>query len=71
MKLVGITEVYSQDQDSCGPTEDSGQDLTLEVTDAGGGPYLVINTTRWAIEDAAEVTMWANKMKAMLKRVAE
>lgn len=69
MKLSSVTEVYSQDQDSCGPLEDSGQDITLETNDAGGGNYIVIKTERWAMDDASEINKLVNAMKAMLKRV--
>ncbi|MDZ4341704.1 MAG: hypothetical protein U1E51_04615 [Candidatus Binatia bacterium] len=68
MKLTSITEVWSQDQDSCGPLDDPGQDITLETTDAGGGNYIVIKTDRWAME-LADMDALVSKMKAMLKRV--
>lgn len=38
---------YMQDADSC---DDQPQTLTVEVDDAGGGPYLVLKTQRWAID---------------------
>ncbi|MCR4302268.1 MAG: hypothetical protein NUV51_11695 [Sulfuricaulis sp.] len=68
MKLTSITEVYSQDQDSCGPLDDLGQYITLETEDAGGGNYIVLKTVRWAME-VADMDALVAKMKAMLKRV--
>ena len=41
--------VYAQNSDSCDPNN-LGQDLEIETADAGGGPYLVIRTERWAME---------------------
>jgi len=42
-------EIY-QDPDS----DDSGdvQEMNIEITDAGGGPYPVISTNRWAFDDS-------------------
>jgi hypothetical protein len=44
-----VTLHYSQETDSCGEG-DLGQELEIEVCDAGGGHYLVLRTARWAIE---------------------
>ena len=54
--------VFCQDSDS-NETGDLGQDLTVEVTDAGGGRYLVLETRRWAldpggIDQLAETLRW-------------
>jgi len=46
---------FSQDEDSDGRTGVDTQSLTVYVADAGGGPYLVIETTRWAIDDLDEL----------------
>lgn len=68
MKLVGLTEIYEQEQDCCGPTDDTGQDITISVEDGGGGPYLVLSTKRWAISDRKEVLRFAAKLRSLLAR---
>ena len=46
-KLVTVV----QNEDNGGRPNELGQELTIETGDAGGGPYLVITTTRWALDD--------------------
>jgi len=46
---------FSQDEDSDGRPGVDTQSLTVYVADAGGGPYLVIETERWAIDDLDEL----------------
>lgn len=48
VKIESVRVDYMQEEDSC--SSDGPQVLTVETQDAGGGPYLVISTTRWAIE---------------------
>lgn len=51
--------VYSQKADSCSPS-DFDQDLEIETADAGGGPYLVLKTERWAVDiETAEAVLTA------------
>lgn len=48
-KNYKLSATYSQDKDG----NDSGEDyhfLDIEMTDCGGGPYLLIKTERWAID---------------------
>jgi len=69
MKLVGVelTALFVQDQDSCGPSEDKEQALEVEVTDAGGGPYFVLRTDRWAL-DPADLKKLAKQLDALMER---
>jgi hypothetical protein len=50
---MSITATYSQDADD----DDLGdlQELTLRMTHSGAGPYLVIETQRWAVDSVHEV----------------
>lgn len=48
-KLETLTAVFTQEGDS--NSEDEFHDLTVEIDDAGGGPYFVIKTRRWAFDD--------------------
>ena len=69
MKLVRVTEVYSQDEDCCGRVDALGQDITISTEDGGGGSYVTIQTDRWAMDDDKEIDTFAAKMKVLLKRV--
>jgi hypothetical protein len=66
-KLSGARETWSQDNDCC-DSDDSGQFLEIENQDGGGGNYIVIKTTRWAI-DANEIDAFAKMLKKFLKRI--
>ena len=68
MKLVGITEIYEQDEDCCGRADETGQDITISTHNGGGGSYVVIQTERWAME-AGDIIKLVAKMKDMLRRV--
>lgn len=67
MRLEGTTEIYSQDEDDCSPSN-GWQRLTVEVMDGGGGPYVVIGTERWAI-DRGEIDAFAAVLRAAIDRV--
>ena len=51
--LNRLTATYYQDADDC----DAGMDqvLTLTLDTAGAGPYLVIQTERWAMNHPKEL----------------
>ncbi|KKQ94742.1 MAG: hypothetical protein UT21_C0012G0004 [Candidatus Woesebacteria bacterium GW2011_GWA1_39_11b] len=40
---------YYQDSDSC-ESNNCGQQLVIKTDDAGGGPFIIIETERWAID---------------------
>ena len=46
-ELAGWSEEWVQPGDSC---KEGDQFLRLDAIDAGGGPYLVISTERWAVD---------------------
>ena len=46
-ELAGWSEEWVQLGDSC---KEGDQFLRLDAIDAGGGPYLVISTERWAVD---------------------
>lgn len=46
--LMSITAVYMQDGDGGAPEAD--QTLTMSMTHCGAGPYIVIETERWAMD---------------------
>lgn len=66
MKRFAIKEEYEQERDCCSSGADY-QTLTMETMDGGGGAYVVITTTRWAI-DANEIDEFCNRLKKILKK---
>jgi hypothetical protein len=46
MKIQDWRVTFSQDSDAC-DKNDLGQSLIVRSEDAGGGQYLVIETSRW------------------------
>lgn len=57
-QIVGATFVVTQEADCC---DDMPQQMAIEIADGGGGPYFVLKTDRWAIDDIEE-------LKAILDR---
>jgi hypothetical protein len=55
MRPVEAEFVFSQEDDCCGG-DGLGQSLTVKITDGGGGPFAVIKTDRWALDDPSELT---------------
>ena len=55
MNAKPIRIEFSQDEDGDGRPGVDTQSLTVYVADAGDGPYLVIETARWAINDIDEL----------------
>ena len=51
--LTRLVATYYQPADECDPGVD--QVLTLTLDTAGAGPYLVIQTERWAMNDPKEL----------------
>jgi hypothetical protein len=68
MRSAGVTIVYEQVNDAC-DRSDLGQDLTVSVNDAGGGPYIVIQTDRWAIGESSDIDAFADELKRVLMMV--
>lgn len=49
-KIFQASVTFVQDSDSGDPGEFRSQELRIEIDDAGGGPYFVISTERWAFD---------------------
>ena len=64
--LMSVTAVYMQDQDGDQSQGDS-QELTLSMTHCGAGPYLVIETTRWAVDSPKEFTRIVKQFAAQVE----
>ncbi len=64
--VEAVSVTYSQEEDSDGRDGHDVQTITVSTHDAGGGPYLVIETERWAM-DMDHI----DEFVALLRRVAE
>jgi hypothetical protein len=51
--LMSVRAEWMQDDDDNG--NGNTQALTIEMTHAGAGPYLVVETKRWAIDNPEEL----------------
>lgn len=64
--LMSVTAVYMQSPD--GDDENRGdQTLTLEMTHCGAGPYLVIETERWAVDRPRELNQLVKQFVAQVE----
>lgn len=65
MKLIGgsISATFMQDADSC--SDKAEQYLKVAIKDAGGGAYLVFETTEWAVDDVDEFVENINRVWKM------
>lgn len=59
--------MLTQEEDTAGRVNETDQYLTLKTADGGGGPYIVIETERWAI-DADEIDNFAEMLKGFMQR---
>ena len=46
---------YVQEQDCCSSSKNDVQTLKLSIEDGGGGSYYVMETSRWAFDNAEEI----------------
>jgi hypothetical protein len=58
-KMMVDTIKFEQDGDSC--DSNNMQFLTIRQEDAGGGPYWIMNTDRWAFTDVDELVALLRK----------
>ena len=68
MTLQGIRHVYSQDADDSSDEPGSWQEIIIESVDAGGGPYVVITTKRWAIDVDADLDQFIAAIRAVVPK---
>lgn len=67
MKLVERKHVYEQKNDCCDRGE-YGQFLEVFTQDGGGGPYLVIKTERWSL-DESDIPLLCKMLKDAIRGV--
>jgi hypothetical protein len=65
MKAVAGSFEFAQESDCCDP-DNLGQNIIVTVDDGGGGPFVIIQTDRWAMDDIDE---FANQLKSILGMV--
>lgn len=61
-KMVTGKIEFTQDDDSCVKTKNEYQKLIVHIDDAGGGPFLAIQTTRWSINSKEELKLLLSKL---------
>ena len=70
MKIVDLKVTLEQEEDCCGRVSEDSQHIVIEVQDGGGGPYLVLETSRWAIDDIDAFTAKLREILAQVESVA-
>jgi len=55
MKTDRFVIEFSQDVDGDESQDDICQELSIEITDCGGGSYFVLKTRRWAVDAPADM----------------
>lgn len=65
--LMSVTAVYMQDGDGALEASPVDQTLTLTMTHCGAGPYLVIDTERWAVESPKELHRLIKRFAAQVE----
>jgi hypothetical protein len=65
MKIQDWRVTFSQESDAC-DKNDLGQSLIVRSEDAGGGQYLVIETSRWAIDSVED---FSRQLAELVKRM--
>lgn len=70
MKLESMRATYTQVADSCAPTGIDVNMLDASIEDAGGGPYIVIKTERWAL-DGDKLDEFTDTLRALWKQVED
>lgn len=66
-----VAQTYTQDPHCCLDAATLDPALTLRLYDGGGGWYLVLDATAWALNDAAEIDALATAAKALLAQAPE
>jgi hypothetical protein len=55
-KVSHVSATFVQEADSCDDAKNLGiQELIIQIDDAGGGPFFVISTDRWAFDDPKDI----------------
>lgn len=70
-EVTEVKFVFSQDEDTGGRIDELGQSIAIRLQDAGGGPYYVIETDRWAIDKPSDLTALLTKVSKVMKTMNE
>ena len=57
----------TQDVDCCGDAGMMINEIAVEIYDGGGGNYLTITTSRWALSDDKDIDDFCKQLKKCLK----
>lgn len=70
VKVENMHVTYSQNPDSCDSSQ-YDQDLEVGIADAGGGPYIILKTERWAMDLETAEAMFAAIIADFKKRFGD
>lgn len=59
---------WRQEMHCCGPTDGDEGVLRLQVYDGGGGPYVVLTATEWAIGSLKDIETLTARIRAMMEK---
>lgn len=59
---------YRQEMHCCGPADGEEGVLRLQVQDGGGGRYVVITATEWAIDSLKDIENLTARIRAMMEK---
>lgn len=65
--LMSVTAVYMQDGDGALEASPVDQTLTLTMTHCGAGPYLILETERWAVDSSKELNRLVKQFAAQVE----
>lgn len=69
MRLATTEHIYSQEGDCCSDME--VHSLTVRTEDGSGGPFLVIQTSRWSFNDEKDICLLAQRLCMQFERARE
>lgn len=67
VQLYESMDTWTQDNDCC-DDQSCGQQIIVKTQDGGGGPFIVLETERWAI-DADGIDKFCAMLKSTVERV--
>lgn len=66
-ELHELSVEWWQPADCCINADTTDQYLRVRTQDGGGGAFIVVETSRWALDSDAEIDALAAKLKAVLR----
>lgn len=71
IKSIGGSATIVLEQEADSNSDKDTQYLEVTVKDAGGGAYLVFNTTEWAVNDGEELKLKLDEILQSTRKLVE